>query len=456
MPEAETRADAPAPVPPSTRPLSRSIGVGGGTLLTLSCVTPASSLFVIVPPLLGTLGNGTALAIALAVVLCIGCTFCYSELGTLVPSSGGEYAMVSTVLNRFAGWMTLAISMIVVLVVPPIIAIGVAEYLRPVLDVDPSVAGAVVMLASTLMGLLNLRANAWITGTFLLIEIGAIAVVCWLGFGHAVRPPSVLLPGALGGDYSLVTVVAGLAVALFVTQGFSTSVYLAEEMREPRRTVVRTMLWTLGISSLALLAPVVAITLGAPDDAALAQGDLTGMVVGWSSPAVGVAISLCIALAIINAAIVMVIQNSRVVYASARDATWPDPVNRALGQVSRRFGSPWAATMVVGLSETVLCFVPVETLTGVTGVAVVALYLMVAVACLRSRSSASDTRPDVWRMPWWPAVPLVVIAALAYVLVEQSALDLGITAAVLLAAALYWWGYLRRHPDRWSVTVPTD
>ncbi|WP_281506310.1 amino acid permease [Amycolatopsis sp. FBCC-B4732] len=127
------------PAPPDTaatakakKTLTRSIGVGGGTLLTLSCVTPASSLFVLVPPLFADLGTGTALAIALAVLLCVGIAFCYSELGTLVPSAGGEYAMVTTVANRFAGWLTFMLSFIVILVVPPIIAIGVADYLAAV------------------------------------------------------------------------------------------------------------------------------------------------------------------------------------------------------------------------------------------------------------------------------------------------------------------------------------
>ena len=48
--------------------LKRSIGVVGGTLLTLSCLTPASSLFVIVPGSFAVLGTGTALALAIAMV----------------------------------------------------------------------------------------------------------------------------------------------------------------------------------------------------------------------------------------------------------------------------------------------------------------------------------------------------------------------------------------------------
>ena len=41
--------------------LKRSIGIVGGTLLTLSCVTPASTLFVVVPDLFSSLGTATAL-----------------------------------------------------------------------------------------------------------------------------------------------------------------------------------------------------------------------------------------------------------------------------------------------------------------------------------------------------------------------------------------------------------
>jgi len=96
-----TPAEAPAvETSDSPRQLKRSIGVVGGTLLTLSCVTPASTLFVVVPDLFGSLGTATALTIAIGSLLCIAVAFCYSELGTLIPSAGGEYAMVSTMGPR--------------------------------------------------------------------------------------------------------------------------------------------------------------------------------------------------------------------------------------------------------------------------------------------------------------------------------------------------------------------
>ncbi|MGW1163055.1 APC family permease [Streptomyces sp. NPDC002513] len=451
-----------APAPESSpQTLKRSIGVVGGTLLTLSCVTPASTLFVVVPDLFGSLGTATALTIAIGSLLCIAVAFCYSELGTLIPSAGGEYAMVSTLAGRLAGWLVFVLSLLVVMIVPPVIAMGTADYLAPIVHLDPAMTGASVMLLATLAGLLDLRANAWITGIFLVLEVVAAGVVAVLGFAHSERGLGSLVSmqvAGSGGHTDTVTamlVVSGLAIALFVTQGFSTAVYLSEELENPRRNVARTVLATLAISSVVILVPVVAITMGAPDLKALTSGDISTMVTAWSNSAVGTFVSLCVALAIINAGIVMVIQNSRVLFASARDKAWPEPVNQGLARLGR-FGSPWVATLVVGVPGALLCFVNLDTLYGVTGVSVTGMYLLVAVAALLARRGA-HRHTSAWRMPLWPAMPLLLIVVLAYILSQQEVGYLLWTGGITAAATLYWALYLRpRRDTRWLVSIPED
>ncbi|MGI5454949.1 APC family permease [Streptomyces sp. CA-249302] len=445
----------------SPQKLKRSIGVVGGTLLTLSCVTPASTLFVVVPDLFGSLGTATALTIAIGSLLCIAVAFCYSELGTLIPSAGGEYAMVSTMAGRLAGWLVFVLSLLVVMIVPPVIAMGTADYLAPVVHLDPSIAGAGVMLLATLAGLLDLRANAWITGIFLVLEVIAAGVVAVLGFAHSERGlgslTSMQVTGSNGhtDTVTAMLVVSGLAIALFVTQGFSTAVYLSEELEHPRRNVARTVLATLAISTVIILVPVVAITMGASDLATLTGGDISSMVTAWSNSAVGTFVSLCVALAIINAGIVMVIQNSRVLFASARDKAWPQPVNNVFSKLGR-FGSPWVATLAVGVPGALLCFVNLDTLYGVTGVSVTGMYLLVAVAALLSRRGTHKHTP-AWRMPLWPAMPIVLIAVLAYILSQQETSYLLWTGGITAAATLYWALYLRpRRETRWLVSIPED
>ncbi|MFC9312958.1 APC family permease [Streptomyces nigra] len=462
MTDTLTPAEAPAvETSDSPRQLKRSIGVVGGTLLTLSCVTPASTLFVVVPDLFGSLGTATALTIAIGSLLCVAVAFCYSELGTLVPSAGGEYAMVSTLAGRLAGWLVFVLSLLVVMVVPPVIAMGTADYLAPIVHLDPALTGAGVMLLATLAGLLDLRANAWITGIFLVLEVIAAAVVAVLGFAHAERGPASLVSLEVAGadgrtdTVTALLVVSGLAIALFITQGFSTAVYLSEELENPRRNVARTVLATLALSTVIILVPVVALTLGASDVAELTGGDLSAMVTAWSNSAVGTFVSLCVALAIINAGIVMVIQNSRVLFASARDKAWPRPVNDVLSRLGR-FGSPWVATLAVGVPGAALCFVDLDTLYGVTGVSVTGMYLLVAVAALLARRG-SHRHTAAWRMPLWPAVPVLLIVVLGYILTRQEPEHLLWTGGITAVATLYWALYLRpRRATRWLVTLPED
>lgn len=215
------------------------------------------------------------------------------------------------------------------------------------------------------------------------------------------------------------------------------------------------MLATLAISTAVILIPVIAITMGAPDLAVLTSGDIGSMVTAWSNSAVGTFVSLCVALAIVNAGIVMVIQNSRVLFASARDKAWPEPVNNALSRLGR-FGSPWVATLLVGVPGAAMCFVNLDTLYGVTGVSVTGMYLLVAVAALYSRRGTHGASA-AWRMPLWPAVPVVLIAVFAYILTQQETRYLLWTGGITAVATLYWALYLRpRQDSRWLVSIPDD
>ncbi len=80
------------------------------------------------------------------------------------------------------------------------------------------------MLLATLAGLLDLRANAWITGIFLVLEVIAAGVVAMLGFAHSHRGVDSLVSMQVAGPnghtdaVTGMLVISGLAIALFATQ----------------------------------------------------------------------------------------------------------------------------------------------------------------------------------------------------------------------------------------------
>lgn len=456
-----TLSDEAAQPPRTHGRLARVLGPGAGVLLVLSCITPASSLFIIVPELLATQGSGAVLTILAGVAISVAVGACYAELGTRTASSGGEYAMVAQTLGKAAGWLTFSLAGVLLWVIPPIIALGTADYLADLVTIDRGLAAAIVMLLATATAILDVKANALVTGVFLGLEILAAVVVTVLGLGHLERGPGELVsahvPGVDGLEpFTMAIMVSGLAVGTFVVSGFGTAAYLSEELVEPRRNVARVVFWSLGLGAVVILVPTITTIMAVDDLGALATGNFSEFVREWGGDRVAVAVNLGIAIAIFNAVIVMVLQNGRVVYASARDRSWPAPVNRALTRLHPRWSTPWLATLVIGVPGAILAWTEeIEALLGITSVMISTMYVALAVAALRVRAQRTDTVG--WRMPLWPLPPVLVILAVGYALTGSAAVDLLVTAGVLGAALAYYVLYLARRPgERFVVVDPSD
>jgi amino acid transporter len=306
-----------------------------------------------------------------------------------------------------------------------------------------------VMLLAAGTAILNIRANAVVTSCFLALEILAAAVVAFLGFAHAERPVSTLVrPEALTerqlSPFTLGILVSGLLVAMLIVNGFGTASYLAEEMIEPRRDVARAVFGSIFISATVIIVPTAAVVLGAGSIEELGVRSFPDFVEAWAGPGVAAAVNAGIALAILNAVIVMALQNGRVVFASGRDQAWPAPVNAALTRLHPRFNTPVVATLAVALPGAAFAyFLDIESLLGITSVIIAVVYLLLAVGALAARR----TPHAGWKMPLWPLAPVVVIIALAYALSQSAPVDLVITAGIVVAALGYEVLYLRRRRD---------
>ncbi|GAB7005421.1 APC family permease [Nocardioides sp. AN3] len=446
----------------SERRLARVLGPGTAVLLVLSCITPASSLFIIVPTVLGSQGSGAPLTILAGVLISVAVGACYAELGTRTASSGGEYAMVNQTLGKPAGWLTFALAAVQLWVIPPIIALGTADYLSDIVDLPRGATAAAVMLLSTVTAILDVKSNAFVTGIFLGLEIVAAIVVTILGLTHLQRGPGELIAphvASAGGGLEPFTIgilISGLAVGTFVVSGFGTAAYLSEEVIDPRRNVARIVFASLGLGALVILVPTITTVLAVGNLSDLATGNFSEFVHQWGGHGIGTAVNVAIATAILNAVIVMVLQNGRVVFASARDRSWPRPVNEALTRLHPRYNTPWVATLAIGIPGAVLAYaVDIEALLGITSVIISAMYVVLALAALRVRRQRSSVKG--WRMPLWPLPPLLVIAAVGYALLGSARSDLIATAVILALALAYYRFYLARRPaERFVVVDPSD
>lgn len=376
--------------------------------------------------------------------------------------------MVGQVLGPRWGFVQFAVDMVSVPMFLAISATGIALYLRVVLPGLPAVPTALAALALSIVGAtLNVRTGAAITGLFLAVELGALAIVALLGFAHPARGLGEVLLAPVrfdaAGPHSLTLGVLAIAVAAgsWATSGSGQAIYFGEELHDPARVgrlVIRITL--VAIATMAL--PVLGLAIGSTDLPATltAESPFAAFIAARSSPAIATLISLGIAGAIFNANMAGVICYGRWIWSSGRDRIWPAPVNRALTRLHPRFNSPWVGTLVVGLAGMACCFLGLRTLViALAGTGLVS-WLLINAAALAGRRRGLTGGPGTYRAPLYPLPQLLSFAAVAGLAVltwqdEETGRPGELLLLGVIAAALVYHRFvLSRRPGGWQPVNP--
>ena len=439
--------------------LKPSLGMLDVVAITVSAVTPASSVFVIAPFAIQQAGSGAFLAFVLAAALALMFAWCYAELGRAHSSAGGEYVYAKRVFGGMAGYATFLTVLVSLLFVPPVLATGAATYLNGALGTqfDTQTVALAIVAASFVLGILNIRVNAWVTGIFLICEVAALLVIVALGFGNLSQPLSVLTHpqlvdhGVLGAT-PFALVIASIGTALFSYNGFGGAVLLAEDMKDGGRGVHRAVLWSLALVVVIELVPITALLLGAPSlQEMLASPDPIGyLLTAHGNVTLSRLVSAGIFLSVFNAIIAIVIQAGRVIFSSGRDELWTPRLNRLFTRIHPRWDSPWLATLFLAVPSAALTFSSnLAELTSFTVLLLVMVYLAVALSALFSRVLRRD-REHPYRMPLWPAPALLAVVGAGYLLADglfaASARDIMIILGILAVSVILYSTYGKLSP----------
>jgi amino acid transporter len=243
-------------------------------------------------------------------------------------------------------------------------------------------------------------------------------------------------------------------VAVFSYNGYANAVNFSEETAGPSRNIARAILWSLVITVVAELIPFTATIVGAPSLATFTKSavPLQYFIDATSNSTLYDVISIGICLAILNAVIAIILGYSRILYSSARDRAFPGPLSKWLSDVHPRLGSPWIATAFIGVLGAALCLgVSLTTLVNLTGASLVADYALIAVAAIVARITGA-TRNSSYKMPLWPAAPVLALASLGYVFTQQTRLLLEVTLITMAIGLVYWVLVLRPQQGRaWNL-----
>jgi amino acid transporter len=439
---------------PPLKPLRRSLGIAGVLFLTLSATTPASSVFIIVPDMLKEAGTGALWAMLIAGVVCVATAYVYAELSSAWPVAGGEYVMVARTLGPLAGFVILGVNVVNNFIFPAVVGLGLSNVLATLIPGLPAVPVAIAMVvACTLVGILHIRVNAWVTGIFLAIELAALIAVFALGLAEPVRPALDFLthPAGAQGPANWSQIGLATTIAIFALNGYGGAVYFAEEMHDPSRRIAAVILLSLLLTLAVEIAPLVAVMAGAPglQDLFEARDPFGQFIAQRGGEGLASWVSIGVAVAILNAAIACILAFARFFYSTGRDRVWGRRVDSWVTAIHPRFHSPWISTLVVGGVGVASCFIPLDLLLVLSGAGIAVTYLAIALAAIVGRRTGATGHAH-YRMPLFPLAPVVTVVALGYVFwTNWQDGDVGrpgmiATAAQMIASAAYYLLVLKR------------
>jgi amino acid transporter len=371
----------------------------------------------------------------------------YAELASAYPREGGDYVYLSRAYGRWAGflfgWIQLA-------VVRPgdiaVMAFAFATYGAAVYDPLPAADRSVILRlyacaavgVLTTINILGVKAGKWaqnlLTGAKVL---GLLAVI-----GVAVlAPPARTAPAT----FEPLPWQVALIIVLFTFGGWNEMAYVAAEVKNPGRNIVRALvLGTLAVTALYLLANgAFLFTLGYGGLAA-SKAVAADSIAAVFPVAGGRLISALVCLSALGAINGLIFTGARVSYAVGVD----HGALRIVGRWDPRTGTPVRALLLQGGIAAALILVLgsfVDTLI-YTAAPVYSFYLATSLAVIvLRRKERGVERP--YRVTGYPAPILVFSAVCAYLIYSAVDYKPWIAAAsggiLLVGLPIYWLTSLR-------------
>lgn len=444
--------DTPAPAPalsdrgavPPGPTLIRSIGPFQLTLYGLGSML-GSGIYGLIGQAAGQVGNAVWASFLVAMVAALLTALSYASLGSRYPRAGGaafvtQKAYGMPLLSFVVGLAVVCSGLASVATQSQVFALNLAVLLG--LDAWPVWAtGAGFLLVMSALVLRGIRESMWVNVAFTLVEAMGLLLVIAVGMSYWGSVDLLEVPVLPGGDATALLVMHGAVLTFFAFIGFEDTLNVAEECRDPQRTIPIALVTAMVIGALIYVAvAVTAVSVVPWRELSEAPGPLTE-VMARAAPSIAPWVFTGVTLfAVANTALVNYVTSSRLVYGMARQRLLP----RVLGRVHERTRTPHVAAIVLlAILLPLGLFGTVANLASASVLLLLAVFAVVngALFILKGRESEPDGRFEIPR--WVPAAGTVICLLLVGLRVSSGEWQAPALAGGLLAGIFALFALLR-------------
>ena len=434
---------------PSSR-LRKDLNWWDLTVFGVSVVVGAG-IFTVTASTAGNLtGPAISISFVIAAVTCGLAALCYAEFASTLPVAGSAYTFSYATFGEFVAWLIGWDLILEFAIGAAVVAKGWSSYLGTVFGFSGGITklgplsldwGALLVIGVlTALLAVGTKLSARVSLTITAIKVAVVILVVVVGAFYIkaanyspLIPPSqpdsetessllALLTGAQGSSYGWYGLLAGASIVFFAFIGFDVVATTAEETKNPQRDVPRGILASLAIVTL-LYVSVAAVLSGMVPYTELADtagGGHANLATAFSANGVTWAakvISIGALAGLTTVVMVLILGQTRVLFAMSRDGLLPRPLSRTGPR-----GTPVRATVLVGLLVAVAASAfPIERLEEMVNVGTLFAFVLVSAGVMVLRR----TRPDVprgFRVPWVPVLPIAAILACLWLMLNLTLL----------------------------------
>ena len=177
----------------------------------------------------------------------------YAELGTRIPTTGGEYAYLTTAFGPFAGFMFGWAQLFIIRTSPGAgLAIITADYVGFFVRLEGYAHTAVALGVLMLVGLFNYIGIQWAASFQRITTVMKVAglilfVVLFAVLLGGTESQLSEISAPTSGTGFLSTLIPALMLIVFTHTGWDRVGYVAGEMKNPRAIIPRSMVYGLGL-----------------------------------------------------------------------------------------------------------------------------------------------------------------------------------------------------------------
>jgi len=356
--------------------LKRGIGLFGATALGIGAII-GSGIFIVTGIVAGLAGPAMIFSVLIAGFIAIFSAMSVAELGAFLPEEGGTYAYARTLVSPFAGFLAGWIWIFSNIFVGAAVSLGFAHYVATIFPAVPvTLVAALICLAFLAINYLGIRESVVFNN--LLVTLKVLILLFFVAFGAGFLRPGNFMPFAPAGSAGIL---GGAALIFFAYTGFARVTIMAEEVKDPEKTIPQSIYLALGISTvLYLVVSIVAVGLAGAPALAHSGSPLADAIGVTCSPGAVLVISLGAMIATASVLLTTIMGISRIVFSMARNRDLPRIFNR----IHPRFGTPHYAIVITGAGMiAALLLADLTLVVSVSTFAMLLYYFIANIAALR-------------------------------------------------------------------------